>query len=282
MANIEYPAAGLALAALLGLAGPGSARQEAARPRVEDARTALEQWVETRRVLSREQREWALGREMLDERIELVRREIESLRGRLDEARASIAEADGKRAELVEENELLKQGSSALAGTAGALEARTRELLRRLPEPIRERVKPLSQRLPGEGDETEASLGERFQNVVGILNEVNKFQRDITVTSEVRELGDGTTAEVTAVYVGLGHAWYVSANGTAAGVGRPSDEGWTWSAANESAPEIARALAILGNEQVAGFVGLPVRLGQVPGASGQEPLGSEQREEDDR
>jgi hypothetical protein len=228
--------------------------------KVENARSILEKWVETRRIISKEKRDWALGREMLNERIELVKREIETLRTRIGDAEESIAEADKKRTELIEENEKLKEVAAALNRTVNTLEGRTGELLKRLPDPIRERVKPLSQRIPDQPDETKLSLGERFQNIVGILNEVNKFNREITVTSEVRTLRDGTTAEVTALYVGISQGYYVSADGKAAGVGTASAEEWMWNPANEAAPEIAKAIAILKNEKVAEFVRLPIRI----------------------
>lgn len=227
---------------------------------IDGVRATLEKWVEVRRVLSKEKRDWALGREILDERIGVVSREIEGLRGKIGEVQGSIAQADKKRADLERENERLKAASSVLDGQVAALEARTRELLPRLPEPICERVKPLSQRLPSDGVETNLSLAQRFENVVGILNEVTKFNREIALTSEVRTLGDGARAEVTALYVGIGQAYYASANGLAAGVGRAEGEAWTWTPANDAAAEIARAIAILKNEQVADFVRLPVRI----------------------
>ncbi|HVS10057.1 MAG TPA: DUF3450 family protein [Planctomycetota bacterium] len=227
---------------------------------VDGVRATLAKWVEVRRILSKEKRDWALGREILNERIGVVSREIEALRAKIAEAEASIAEADEKRAGLLEENERFRAASSALGGEVVALEARTTALLPRLPDPIRERVKPLSQRLPAAEGETKLSLAQRFENVVGILNEVNKFNREITVTSEVRTLGDGTAAEVAALYVGIGQAYYASPNGLAAGVGTASADGWVWSPANDAAGEIARAIAITRNEQVADFVRLPVRI----------------------
>ncbi len=227
---------------------------------LEDARATLEKYVETRRVLSDERRDWTLGREMLGERIELVEREIEAQRARIAQAEASIAEADTQRAGLVEENTRLRASSAGLEVTVIELEARTRELVQRLPEPIAERVKPLSQRLPADPGVTKLSLSERFQNVVGILNEVNKFNREITATSEVRALPDGTSAEVTTLYVGIGQAWYAGASGDVAGVGGSSGQGWTWTPASASAAEIRAAIAILKNEQVASFVKLPLHV----------------------
>jgi hypothetical protein len=255
----------LLLAAAVCLVSPGvmSANQGAVgqdEDRVDQARTTLEKWVETRRIISMEKRDWALGREMLTERIELVKREIESLRERIGDAETSIAEADKKRAGLMEEVAGLKEVSAALGKIAAMLEARTKELMKRLPDPIRERVKPLSQRLPENPEETKLSLSDRFLNIVGILNEVDKFNREITVTSEVHTLRDGTTAEVAVLYVGIGQAFYTGANGKAAGVGTASAEGWIWTPVNEAAAEIARAIAILKNEEVADFVQLPFRI----------------------
>jgi hypothetical protein len=201
-----------------------------------------------------------MGKEVLLNRIDLVQREIESLRTRIDEAEESIADADKKRADLVEENEKLKVASTALSGTVVVLEERTKHLLKQLPDPIRERVKPLSQRFPDDPEDTKLSLSERFMNIVGILNAVNKFNGEITVTSEVRDLSDGTTAEVTALYVGIGQGYYVSADAKYAGVGNTSAEGWVWSPANESAADITLAIQILKNEKAAEFVQLPIRI----------------------
>lgn len=250
----------LAVAACLALPGAVFADEGEDDDRVEGVRTALEKWVETRRLLSQEKRDWALGREMLDNRIDLVRREIESLRARIKDAEESIAEADKKRTDLVDRNEKLKQASAALVETVEALESRTVELLHRLPDPIRERIKPLSQRIPEESKETKLSLSERFMNIVGILNSVNKFNRDITVTSEVRTLKDGTKAEVTALYVGIGQGYYASADGKSAGVGTATQDGWVWAPADDAAPRITEAIKILKNEEVAGFVRLPIRI----------------------
>ncbi len=227
---------------------------------VDETRVRLEKWIETRRIISQEKYDFELAREMLSERIELVKREIESLRGKISDTEKNITEADKKRAELFEENEKLKQTSASLRDTVVELEAGTKKLLKRLPDPIRERVKPLSQRFPENPEETKLSLGERFQNIVGLLNEVNKFNCEITVASEVRKLPDGTSTEVTALYVGIGQAYYVNRDGDAAGIGTASPKGWSWTPANESAARISEAIAILKNETAASFVQLPIKI----------------------
>ncbi|WP_347273030.1 DUF3450 family protein [Candidatus Kuenenia sp.] len=233
---------------------------ETANGSVDSARAALEKWVETRRIISKEKLEFELAKEMLSERIELLGREIETVRKKNSEIEASITEADKKRAEMLEENEKLKKASTTLNATVIELETRTRELLKKLPDPIRGRVKPLSQRLSENQEDTKLSLGERFQNIIGILNEVNKFNGEISVVSEVHGLPDGNHVEATSLYIGIGQSYFVNGNCDKAGLGTASQDGWIWRPANEHAAAIAKAIAILKNETAAAFVQLPIEI----------------------
>lgn len=248
----------VALAA--GAARTGSRVPQGGPERIEEVRTALQEMVETRRVLSAEKRDWAVGKEALQDRIDLVQAELAELRTGIEEARASIGEAEGKRDELAAESERLDAAVAGLGATVAGLEGRTRELLVTLPDPLRDRVRPISQGLPEDPEATRLGLGERFLAVVGILNEVNKFHREVSVTSEVRQLDDGTSAEVGVLYLGTSNAFFVNGDASVAGIGRSTPAGWTWQRADSSAPEIAQAISIFQNEAVAGFVGLPIEI----------------------
>ncbi len=237
-----------------------AARSEETPLSVDETRTALEEYVEVRRVLSQERRDWALGKELLQDRIALVQDEIDAFRTRIFEAEEQITKADEKRSELIEAKELARSATLVLEDRIAGLEARVLALLARLPEPIKQRVAPLSQSFPRAGEETEASLAVRFQTVVGVLNEVNKFQREVTVTSELRTLEDGSSAEVTALYVGVSQGYYVNALKTAAGHGKGTESGWIWTPDDSIAEQVASAIAILKNEQGAAFVPLPVQI----------------------
>ena len=250
----------LCAAAVLLLASVAAAQQETTQERVANTRTVLEQWVRTRQLISKERGDWTLGRELLDERVDLVRQEIESLREKIADAEKSLTEADKKRTDLIADNERLKEASKVLEDIVAGLEESTRRLVARLPDPIAQRVRPLSQQIPEDPAATELSLGLRFQNVIGVLTMANKFNGEITVTSEVRELPNGSTVEVTALYVGLGQGYYVTAKGDAAGIGLPAESGWRWTPANEAAEAIASAVAIVQGEQAATFVPLPVEI----------------------
>jgi FtsZ-binding cell division protein ZapB len=229
----------------------------------QQVRSKLEKWIEVRSLMSREKEEWRVGREVLQNRIALVETELESLQAKTAACEKEITEADARRADLVEENESLKRAAGGLQTALPDMEQRLLELLRVLPEPIQERVRPLSQRIPKE-KESKLSLSERFQNVVGVLNELNKFSREITVTSEVRDLQDGTRAEVQVLYAGLAQAWYSSNNGTLAGVGRPGADGWVWQENNRMASEVLEAIAMYRNEKAAAYRELSIQITDNP------------------
>jgi hypothetical protein len=251
----------IAAVAVVMAMGTASARAGDVEGEVLDStRSTVAKWVETQQIISKEKNDWQLGKEVLLQRVSLIENEISSLEEKLAETRKGISEADGKRRELDARNTQLKSASASLYDRVVPLETKTRELLAAIPEPLRERVEPLSQRIPDDPATTEVSLGERFQNVIGILNEVNKFDRDISVTNELRKLPDGSTAEVTVIYLGLGQAYYVTSGDDGAGVGRPGPDGWEWTAANHLAPEIRQAVEILENSQPPAFVPLPVEI----------------------
>ncbi len=239
----------------IGLLALGLTARSAEMPA--DGRAALEKWVETKRLICKERQDWRAEKALLEDRIQLVRRETESLKESTAQVAAHIGEADQKLAESMGKIEELKAATAGLGEDIIRLEAGVLDLLSQAPTPIVERVKPLSQRIPQPGSQTRMGLSERFQNVIGILNEVNKFCREITVTSEVRDQPDGSKAEVTVMYLGLARAYYCNAASGLAGIGRPGPQGWIWEPNNELAQAVADAIAIYRNEKPADYVLLP-------------------------
>jgi len=226
---------------------------------LDSTRDALSKWVETRKLISEEKQQWELERQMLGDRIDLIRTERDSLTQKIHETQADITDADRKREDLVKENDALKNASAALVNRIFTLEREVLALLPTLPEPVVERIRPLSQRIPGT-EETELSLSERYQNVVGIVNELNKGSGEIAVVSEARDLPDGTRAEVQTLYIGYACAYFCTNKGDIAGSGYPTASGWKWEADNSIAPQVVDAIAILKNEKVAEFIPLPLRV----------------------
>jgi FtsZ-binding cell division protein ZapB len=225
----------------------------------EAARLHLEKWLETQRLISREEQEWRIGKELVTERIELLKRESEALKEKIAQTRQETAEAAAKGAELRAQNEALKAGLKPLQQDLKHLELRTLAILPWTPEPVRNRVAPLSQRIPANPLDSKLTLSERYQNVIGTLNELNKAARELAVSGEVRKLADGRQVEATVFYVGLCQAYYVNEKSGVAGIGRLGPLGsWAWEEHNGIAPAIAQVLGIYRSEKPAAYVSLPV------------------------
>lgn len=228
-------------------------------PSLEQMRLATDKWLETQKIIFKERNEWQQGKEILLGRIELVEKEIAALEEKIKQAKSSVADADQKQAELVAENDQLKATFAELTKTATAMEADVRKLFRILPEPTQKKLQPLHQRIPEAPATTRAALAERYQNVLGILNEVNKTNNEIFVNYEVHTLANGKPVEVQAIYIGLSQAYYVSATGEA-GICHPGLDGWKWEPRNAIGRQLLNVLEILQGKQTAAFVPLPVKI----------------------
>jgi Protein of unknown function (DUF3450) len=226
---------------------------------LKDQRTSMAKWLETQQILSKEQKEWQREREILLGRIEVVKQEVTTLEDRIKAAESTVAEAEKKKQGLVAENDQLKAAGEKLTAVVANFESEVRRLFKRLPEPIKTKIQPLYQRIPDDSTKTKISFPERFQNVIGILNEVTKANNEILVNYEVHTLADGKPSEVKAIYIGLAQAYYVSEKGEA-GIGRPTDDGWKWEPSKAVAGDVLMALEILQGKHAAAFVPLPVKI----------------------
>jgi hypothetical protein len=248
------------------LARPARAQGDAApRPSVDVTRAALEKWAEARRLISKARSDWRVDQGALEERIAMQRRAITQLKERVAAVEKSIGDAEREQQQLQAENSAFAAVSTTMAERVTGLEQQTRALLQRLPEPVRDRVKPISQQFPEAApDRPDAqkrlSVAARFGNVLGVLGIVHKQNREIALTSEVRTLQNGTTAEVSCLYFGLGQAYYVTAKGDAAGIGTATPTGWVWQPADAAAPAIQRAIAVYQGKTPPAFVPLPVQI----------------------
>jgi hypothetical protein len=243
-----------ALATFLALAGGSQAPST-----LEETRVTMDKWIETQQIISKERKDWEQGKEILTGRLELVKNEIALLQGKIQEAQSSVAEVEKKRAELVAESDRIAATGATLTAAVTRLEGQIEPLLARTPESVKSRLEQLIQRVPEDPATTKVSAPERFQNVIGILNELTKANNEISVSYEVRELAGGKPSEVQVIYVGLGQAYYVSGGGEG-GIGRPGAEGWTWQPSKAVAGDILMALEILQGKHTPAFVSLPVTL----------------------
>jgi hypothetical protein len=225
-----------------------------------ETRETLAKWVETRQLTGKLRADWQADKETLEQSLKLFERELKTLQEQLGKTDSSSQQAQKERAELTREKEALLAASDQARDLAAALENRVKSLARAFPAPLTEKVEPLLKRIPADPANTKASPAERLQAIVGILNEVDKFNGSVSVVSEIQKSPAGAEVQVKTLYLGLGQAWFVDKAGEYAGVGLPSAEGWQWQARPELAPKISKAIAVYENTAPAAFVDLPVTL----------------------
>lgn len=234
---------------------------QSAEIELEKTRTALEEWVELRKLISEEENVWRAEKETIQSSIELIKSETERIDKEIKDAEESATAAVKRRQELNDENQALKDAASTVVGAIPKLEERIVALAESFPEDLRSKIAPLFQRIPKKGVGTRAGAGERLQNIVGILGEVEKFNRTITKTSELQKLPNGDNAQVDTIYLGLSVAFFVDGKNTYAGILRPAKGAWVVEPRNDLAGAIRKVVEMYtGNQPEAEFIALPVEI----------------------
>ncbi|MGB0744226.1 MAG: DUF3450 family protein [Opitutales bacterium] len=227
---------------------------------VDDTRSKLEQWVETRQIISEEKANWKVEKSIYSDTVALLTSEIGRLDAALEELEASATAADEDRAKLAEEKEKLTAASAVVEENIGGLETKMKVVVKTLPQPLVDKIKPLIRRLPEDPNDTSLSLGERVQNIVGILSQADKFNTTITQTSESREIDGGKTVEVRTLYWGLASAYYVDSSGQYAGIGYPTADGWEWPRIDNAGEAIKRLIDVYEGAEEIQFVPVPASI----------------------
>lgn len=228
---------------------------------VSETRTALQEWVETRQIISQEKADWELLRETLIDTEELLTKQNEQLDAKLEELRESQSAADEEREQLMAENAELKLSTESLGVEVAAVEARLLAVLPLLPEALTDKIDPLIRRIPEPGKETRAGLGERVQNIVGILSQADAFNNKMHVVNRTQELADGREVQVSTLFLGLGQAYFVDTTGSYAGVGTPAEDGWVYESVEGLAPQVQELLAAYSGEATEiDFIAVPARI----------------------
>lgn len=229
-------------------------------PDLAKTRSTLEQWVELRKLISEEKNEWKVEKETLNESIELLQDEIANLKRRIEESKEEATDAERARAELTAEEEELKQATAVVKAIISNLERQTLNLSNLFPASLNNKLKVVTDLIPK--DERMAgrlSITMRVQNILAVLQEVEKFNNQITLESEMQQIG-GENVAVKTLYVGLGRAYYVDGTRTEAGILKPTSNGWVKEERNDLADKIATAVAIYEGEQLAKFINLPMTI----------------------
>ena len=239
---------------------PESTASEASAD-MDSTRGLLQQWATTQRLIASERGDWENGKAMLQGRIQLLKISVEETEKKIAEAKTKLEDVKKRTAETEAEKLKTREATEALVAVAPELEEGVKGLFGRVPGVIQEKVKVLHDRIPKAGaDVKNITAAERFQNVLGILNELGKANNELTSIPEIHDIGDGKKAEVKVVYVGLGQGYFVNSSGTIGGLGMPSDQGWTWKTDAAIAPKMREVVEVMKKAIAPKLVELPAEI----------------------
>ena len=219
------------------LAGPIAA-QSANQQRINDTKQAVSDYVFLRQTISEEKNEWRVYKEVADRRIEFFKAEIEQLDkdiAELESKRTSAsAEINARKEEIAE----LRAANNVVLNAVPELESRVQAIAAYLPTPLKQRVGPLLSQL---GSAKQAAP--RVAIVIGILNEIDKFNSEWSLGGDVIE-----NRPVDVLYMGLAIGFYASGDGEVGGTLTPAKGDWQRQQNNDLGPTVARLLAFYNGE----------------------------------
>lgn len=209
---------------------------------------------------------WREQRPILEQQLLLLDREQEELTAILENSQDIRDEAEARRLKLLEEQTRLEREQNAVAQTIAAVVVDLETVYDKLPPPLRD---AWSQRIPRLRGEL-LSSSERLQLIVDLLTQLDDFQNKITLHEAILSSEEGSPYLVRQVYLGLSHGWYVSADGSRAARGYPTEDGWRWRPSDD-AETISEFIAIVEGERPAALISVPVELVPPPTEGSRRP-----------
>ncbi len=227
---------------------------------ITETRSVLEKWIETRQLISKTKSDWQSDKESLEQTVALYERELKGIDEQMSKVSTNNTQVEKEMREAIALQMRSEEALSRAKQFATDFESRVRQFLPQLPAPLQDILKPLLARLPADPANTKMLAAERVQVLVGILNELDKFNNGLNVFNEKRKNPKGDEVAVQTIYIGLGAAYFVNDAGDFAGTGVPGTNGWDWSVNNEIAPAVQEVVKIYRNEKTARFVTLPAAI----------------------
>ena len=256
----KLPAHITLLGLALSLSNSGQAQSDVA-VRLEETRTTIEKWVDARQLISKERSKWREEHALIDYKIDLLGSEIEALSEQIEEYEERVTKAEANRSRFAAEEAALRSAARVVGDAIHGYETKLLALSKRFPRPLIDTITPILKQLPEDGAKTKLSVAERVANIVGILNEIDKFNANVTVQSELQKVNSGATIEVKALYLGLAQGFFVDEKQEHAAIGTPSSNGWEWKKSDDLALAISKTIAMYENIiKPATFVELPITI----------------------
>ncbi|MEX2606340.1 MAG: DUF3450 family protein [Kiritimatiellia bacterium] len=221
----------------------------------------VDTWTRLRTEIAAEKREWEKQQEFLLAERGLLRDEVARLTEEIERFREFSTGEEQEREEALQQVESLSETLEGLEPVLTRLETRLGRQSALLPTSMRADFASLLSGFSKPGsDRNSPRVVDRMQAVASALVYLEELHPRLHVTREVLEDGSGSRREMDVLYIGLARAFAVSGSNDWAGVGIPTEMGWSWSARPELASTIRTAIGISRQQQSADFLTLPFSL----------------------
>ena len=222
-------------------------------------RELVSQWVKTQQLISQPKRDWLVEKDFLQSVIELNQSELEKTQKNqkeLDQQSATLEEDFNKQEK--QKNDLESVESEITTKIQNA-EAKLVALVAGLPEPLKEKIEPLVSKLPKVGVKVPVSI--RLQTLVGLMNEIEKWDSSITLDSQAYTPLKGNSLLVDVIYIGLAQGYFSNNDETkaVAGVIVPGKDGWVFKEKNNLAEKIRKIVEVY-NGRSAEYTNIPIEI----------------------
>lgn len=220
-------------------------------------RDTLQKWVETERLVSKEEQVWQENKAALRDLLTALGKEQKILKEKIKATEGLSLRADKERAGLLKEREQYQKSSGQLSGKIEDYERQVANLFTSLPPILQQELNPLKAKLD---DTTDLSLSIRARTVISMIAQIEKFDNTITLTKDVRRVSPDREVEVDILYLGLAHAFYVDRGTEFGGWGEVTPEGWYWQEKSDMAPDIREAIDVYESRKTPVLVELPLKI----------------------
>lgn len=227
---------------------------------LDETRSAIEEWVRTEQLISQESRQWREEQTYINNIITILTAEQRELNEQIALAQEIATRADEEREVLVEQLSTYQEISALLESRVADYERQLLLVTDYLPEMLKQELAPRLSRLNSGSEALTLSLGERAQTVLNIVSEIQNFDSNLTLTTEIVPNDRNDQIEVRVLYLGLSRAFFINDNATLGGYGVPTESGWQWQQANELNQAIADAMASFEARISPQLVDLPMQV----------------------
>jgi FtsZ-binding cell division protein ZapB len=225
-----------------------------------ELRTQVQEYTELQRIIASAESEWRIDQSFMADSIKLLSIELETIKEDLENFKDTGTETQEKMESLEDRKDELVAAADRISEAIVELEGRIKQLALRLPPPLKERIEPLMRRIPDDPDSPRApAIGERLQNIVGVLSVTEKFNTSLHNFGEIQTI-DGKQQQVATIYLGLAASFSINADADVATVGYPTEDGWEQVSKPELAPAIQRFLEAYDGVREPEFVPLQVEI----------------------